>query len=161
MFYHTTQGWSRRSARQNREEKELLVRSGKSHGVLVYDDEDEQPIGWCQFGRKEELPRVDGKRGYTPVAKNAWRVTCLFISIGHRRMGFAELAVKESVEAMKKMGVRTIEAYPVEGRRAASFLWSGTPEQNIVVQLAFTITPRNGGPSVEIVKLYRPTFVPG
>lgn len=55
-------------------------------------------------------------------------MTCLFISRGHRRMGFAELAVKESVEAMKKLGVRTIEAYPVEGKRASSFLWSGTPE---------------------------------
>ncbi len=38
-------------------------------------------------------------------------------------------------------------------------LWSGTPEQNIVVKLTFTLTPRNGSPPVEVVKIYKPTFV--
>jgi hypothetical protein len=37
--------------------------------------------------------------------------------------------------------------------------WTGTPEANIVVKVSFTITPNNGAPPVEVVKLYKPTFV--
>jgi hypothetical protein len=126
VFFHNEGSFNAQAYDRNRATKRALVGDGKAHGTIVLCGND--PVGWCQFGPKEELPRVDGKRGYTSVAKNAWRVTCLYISRGHRRMGFAELAVKESVKAMKKLGVRTIEAYPVEGKRAASFLWSGTPE---------------------------------
>lgn len=39
-------------------------------------------------------------------------------------------------------------------------LWSGIPEQNIVARIAFTVTPNNGSPPVEVVKIYKPTFVP-
>lgn len=38
--------------------------------------------------------------------------------------------------------------------------WSGIPEQNIVVRVKFTVSPTNGSPPVEVVKLYKPTFVP-
>jgi hypothetical protein len=55
--------------------------------------------------------RIDHKKGYVPTAKDAWRVTCFFISRWHRRRGFAEFAVKESVDAMKKLGVRGVEAF--------------------------------------------------
>ena len=39
--------------------------------------------------------------------------------------------------------------------------WSGTPEDRIVVKVSFTITPKNGAPPVEVVQIYRPTFVNG
>ncbi len=129
MYYHTTQGWSRRSARQNREEKEHLVRAGKSHGVLVYDDDTEQPVGWCQFGPREELPRIERKRGYKDTGEDSlWRVTCFFIDKEHRRMGVAREALRAALEVMKRMGAKTVEAYPLEGRERypSSFLWAGT-----------------------------------
>lgn len=37
--------------------------------------------------------------------------------------------------------------------------WSGTPETNIVEQITFTLSPKNGSPPVEIVKYYKPTFI--
>lgn len=37
--------------------------------------------------------------------------------------------------------------------------WTGTPEGNIVLQISFTVTPNNGSPPVDVVKIYRPTFV--
>lgn len=37
--------------------------------------------------------------------------------------------------------------------------WTGTPETNIVEQIAFTVNPKNGSPPVDIVKIYMPTFV--
>ena len=46
----------------NRKVKETLVKQGRSHAALVYDGE--TPIGWCQYGPKEELPRDDAGRNY-------------------------------------------------------------------------------------------------
>ena len=125
MFYHKPGSFDSRSYAKNRSAKLALVGRGKAHGTIVRCGRD--PVGWCQFGPREELPRVDRKKGYVPTAEDAWRITCLFISRGHRKLGFAELAVKESVMAMRELGVRKVEAYPVEGKLSASFLWSGTP----------------------------------
>src|SRR5438874_3693734 len=41
----------------NRKDKEALVRQGRSHAILVYDEE--TPVGWCQYGLRDELPRID------------------------------------------------------------------------------------------------------
>jgi GNAT superfamily N-acetyltransferase len=98
---------------------------GEAHGIIVYCGED--PVGWCQFGPKEELLRIDRMRGYKPTARDPWRITCLFIAPGHRRKGLAAYAIAESVRAMWKAGAEAIEAYPVEGERSASLLWMGTP----------------------------------
>jgi hypothetical protein len=38
----------------NRRDKAKLVREGRSHAILVYDGQ--MPVGWCQYGPREELP---------------------------------------------------------------------------------------------------------
>lgn len=125
MFFHKPGNFEAKAYTQNKESKHALVDQGKAHGTIVYCGDD--PVGWCQFGPREELPRIDHKRGYEPTFSDPWRITCLFIAPGHRRSGFAGLAVKESVRAMKKLKARAIEAYPVGGKLSATFLWSGTP----------------------------------
>lgn len=125
MFYHKPGMFDSKAYEANREAKRLLTSQGKAHGTLVLCGRD--PVGWCQFGPKEELPRIDRKRGYKPTTPDAWRITCLYIAPGHRRAGLAAYAVRESVRAMRKTGVKAVEAYPVEGRRSAALLWSGTP----------------------------------
>jgi len=126
MFFHLSGGFDSKAYARNRQAKHELVKQGTAHGTIVYCGG--RPVGSCQFGPREELPRIDGKRGYKPTSVEAWRITCLFISRGHRRMGFANLAVTSSIVEMKKLGVQRVEAYPVEGKLAASFLWSGTPD---------------------------------
>lgn len=125
MFFHKPGGFDSKAYEKNREAKRTLVQEGSAHGTLVYCGAD--PVGWCQFGPKEELRRIDRKRGYFPTAENPWRITCIFIAPGHRRSGFAKLAVAESVKAMGRLRVGTVEAYPVEGESSATFLWAGTP----------------------------------
>jgi len=146
MYYHTTRGWSGRSARQNREEKELLVRAGKSHGVLVYDGDTEQPVGWCQFGPREELPRIERKRGYKDTGEDSlWRVTCFFIDKDHRKRGVAREALRAALEVMERRGAKTVEAYPLETTRerySSSFLWAGT--KHLFSQFGFRQTRRLG-----------------
>lgn len=125
MFFHRPGHFQAKAYKANREAKRTLVEEGKAHGTLVYCGE--EPVGWCQFGPREELGRIDRKRGYSPTTENPWRITCLYVAPGHRRSGLARIAVSESVRAMKKLRVNTIEAYPVEGESSSTFLWAGTP----------------------------------
>jgi len=125
MYFHKPGSFEAGAYESNRKEKRSLVERGHAHGTIVYCGG--EPVGWCQFGPKEELARIDKKRGYVPSDLDPWRITCLFIAAGHRKQGFAELGVSDSINAMKKLGATTIEAYPVEGEANARFLWSGTP----------------------------------
>jgi GNAT superfamily N-acetyltransferase len=126
MFYHKIGKFDSKAFAENREAKRKLTVEGRTHGTIVFCGSD--PVGWCQYGPKEELPRIDKKRGYRTTSLDTWRITCLFIAPGHRRSGLATYAVKESVRAIKKERVRAVEAYPVEGERSATLLWSGTPK---------------------------------
>jgi len=46
---------------RNRRDKKTLVKQGQSHGILVYAHG--EPVGWCQFGPSQELPRIDNNLG--------------------------------------------------------------------------------------------------
>jgi len=125
MFFHKPGEFDSRAYSKNKEAKEALVRRGDAHGTIVYCGDD--PVGWCQFGPREELPRIDRKRGYAATAPDPWRVTCLFVAPDHRRSGVATFAVAESLKYMRKLKAKVVEAYPVEGEKSATFLWMGTP----------------------------------
>lgn len=125
MFYHQETPFDSKAYARNRTAKRKQVTSGKAHGTIVFCGD--EPVGWCQFGPKDELPRIDARKNYVPTARGAWRVTCFFVDRAHRRKGFSEYALRESIAVMKGLKVKNIEAYPVEGRRTATDLWSGTP----------------------------------
>jgi GNAT superfamily N-acetyltransferase len=125
MFFHRTGDFDAKAYERNKDAKESLAREGKAHGTIVYCGD--QPVGWCQFGPRVELPRIDRKRKYVPTAPDPWRITCLFVAPGHRKSGVAKFAVRESVKYMKQLKAKVVEAYPVEGERSATLLWMGTP----------------------------------
>ena len=125
MFFHSPGSFDARANEKNRAAKRALVKRGAAHGTIVYCGDD--PVGWCQFGPKQELGRIDRKRGYLPSSDHPWRITCLFTAPGHRRSGLARFAVAESVKAMEKLGAEAVEAYPVEGESSSPFLWAGPP----------------------------------
>jgi hypothetical protein len=59
--------------------KEELVRAGRAHAALVFD-EDDLAQGWCQYGSPEEL----GLKHHREYAKNPpprarWRIACIFV----------------------------------------------------------------------------------
>ena len=69
--------------------KEELVRAGRAHAALVFD-EDDLAQGWCQYGSPEEL----GLKHHREYAKNPpprarWRIACIFVDKGHRGRGVA------------------------------------------------------------------------
>ena len=124
MHFHRPRGlpknkWLRaraeRGARNRREKRELVGR-GCSHGILVYTDGG--PVGWCQYGPREELPRIDNSRKYQGLApegatERLWRITCFAVLKKYRKRGVASAALKAALEAIRNKGGGLVEAYPI------------------------------------------------
>jgi ribosomal protein S18 acetylase RimI-like enzyme len=120
--------------RINRREKEKFVKEGWAHAALVYDGP--TPVGWCQYGPKEELPRIDAGRFYRKAAPppgpdRLWRITCFFVDRKYRRRGVARAALSAALASIKRQGGGMVEAYPVVSIKMAAapeWLWFGTPD---------------------------------
>ncbi len=141
MFYHQQGSFplgGQGHANRNRREKQTLVSQGRSHGIIVYSDG--IPVGWCQFGTRRELPRLDASRSYQNQGphegkRNLWRITCFFVDREIRGKGVAKFALKAAIASIRKRGGGVVEAYPLDtlqdlprktAKGKASFLWSGT-----------------------------------
>ena len=101
---------------RNRREKRELVERGRAHGILVYAND--EPVGWCQYGPREELPRIDSSRNYRGLASEhrsilPWRIACFVVDRKHRRRGVATVALRAALESIKKKGGGLVEAYPL------------------------------------------------
>ena len=119
--------------RINRRDKAAFVREGHSHAILVYDGR--TPVGWCQYGPADELPRIDAGRGYHKVGRptgseRLWRITCFFVDRKHRGKGIATIALEAALRSIEKRGGGIVEAFPVVSERMAAvpeWRWFGTP----------------------------------
>jgi GNAT superfamily N-acetyltransferase len=101
---------------RNRREKRELVERGRSHGILVYAKR--EPVGWCQYGPREELPRIDNSRNYRGLApesgkEKVWRITCFVVDKKHRKRGIASAALKATLTAIRSKGGGLVEAFPI------------------------------------------------
>lgn len=108
---------------RNRRQKRALVEQGAAHGVLVYSQG--VPVGWCQYGRREELPRIDNQRAYQGLAPQGgegfWRITCFAVLKPYRKRGVASVALDAAVEAIRRHGGGLVEAYPITHWLARAF----------------------------------------
>ncbi len=117
-------------AARNRREKRELVEKGCAHGVLIYAKG--EPVEWCQYGRRDELPRIDNSPKYRKLAledgtDKLWRITCFVVDKKYRRRGVASAALKAALEAIRNKGGSLLEAYPVSKTdQGSNYLYSGT-----------------------------------
>jgi GNAT superfamily N-acetyltransferase len=99
----------------NRQGKKALVQQGRSHGILVYAEG--EPVGWCQFGLSQDLPRMDSNPRYRKVLAGTdrarWRITCFVVQKKFRRRGVTRTALKAALSAIQNEGGGLVEAYPV------------------------------------------------
>ena len=132
MFYHregpTGPLQSKTRQDSNRRDHHALLLQGRAHGILAYRKG--APIGWCQFGRREELPRVERGRKYRSLADSLgqppkWRITCFFVDRPFRRTGVAKFALHAALEAIRRDGGGIVEAYPAT-RGGAVATWFGS-----------------------------------
>jgi len=124
MHFHRPCGlpkseWLRTRAERgarNKRQKKALVDQGCAHGILVYAEG--EPVGWCQYGPSEELPRIDNSRKYPTLAREIrgqklWRITCFAVLKQYRDRGVASAALKAALEAIEKKGGGIVEGYPI------------------------------------------------
>ncbi len=157
MYYHrehVTPGKTiEEKTENNHREKEALVKSGKSRGVLIYADN--SLVGSCQYGTREELPRPDHGRVYKTLERVAggsplWRITCFFVDRDYRRRGVASILLRETLSRIKEGGGGTVEAYPVTHWNAYSVWFGSLP---MYQQVGFEVVAKLGRSNV-LVRRY-------
>jgi ribosomal protein S18 acetylase RimI-like enzyme len=120
--------WEKRVLK-NRSDKKNLIKRGLAHGILVYYNG--EAIGWCQYGEKKELPRIDSGRNYKkltladPTQRKLWRITCFFVDKAHRRKGVSQIALRAALKSIKQKGGGIVESYPATNMRAVA-IWFGS-----------------------------------
>lgn len=130
MFYHKAGTFQTKGhGPANKRAKKQLVRDRKSHGIVVYRDD--TPVGWCQYGLKKELPRIDASSKYKSLGlennEKLWRVTCFFVDRHNRRRGIGRFALNAALDSIKKKGGGIVEAYPSKKPgQGTSLMWPGT-----------------------------------
>ena len=94
------------TAALNRERKLERVRAGTAHAALVFEGDD--CIGWCQFGRPDELPRIKNRAAYEQgrTTPPDWRIACCYVGKGHRRQGVAAAALAGALDLIARSGRR-------------------------------------------------------
>jgi GNAT superfamily N-acetyltransferase len=121
----------RRGVSDPRTLKEQLVRAGRAHAALVFD-EDGLAQGWCQYGSPYELELKYGREyRRDPPREARWRITCIFVDKRHRGQGIARAALEGALAEVAAAGGGLVEAIPetTAGRDAQSrFLFSATVE---------------------------------
>ena len=111
--------------------KEQLVRAGRAHAALVFDEEGIAQ-GWCQYGSPEELG-LKHNREYAkdPPPPARWRITCIFVDKRHRGQGIARAALAGALAQIATADGGLVEAVSevTTGREARDrFLFSATVE---------------------------------
>lgn len=117
---------------RNVRDKRKLVKEDRAHAAIVYDGS--KPVGWCQYGVADELPRIDAMRNYKKLGppqgpERLWRITCFFVDKDHRGMGVAKAGLRSALESIKKKGGGVVEAYPVVSKKMLAvpeWKWFGT-----------------------------------
>lgn len=126
LGFHPDGGRKWGSVAEKRERKRELVLAGEAHAALVFEGDD--CVGWCQFGRPDELPRIKSRAAYDKGATTPpdWRIACHFVGKGHRRQGVASAALAGALELIAGLGGGTVEGYPeAAGAVPAGFLYNG------------------------------------
>ncbi len=121
--------WEESKGERNRRAFRGLVLGGKVFGVLAFADE--EPVGWCCVGPREDFPRLERTRALaTAWTKTTWSVTCFYIKSAWRRKGLASAMLKEAVTVARSNGAKELEGYPVRpytDNIPGAFAWTGIP----------------------------------
>jgi ribosomal protein S18 acetylase RimI-like enzyme len=89
-------------------------------------------VGWCQYGRRGELPRLDHSRNYQSLSpkdenEKLWRITCFVVDKNYRKSGVASTALKAALESIRKKGGGLVEAIPVRKTdQGPGYMYTGT-----------------------------------
>ena len=96
-------------------------------GMLAYVDG--RVAGWCGFGPRLRLPRLERSRTIPKVDDEpVWSILCFLVVPGFRRRGIAAALLDGVVAFARRSGAPGVEAYPIDpegGRVDVSFGYVG------------------------------------
>ena len=96
-------------------------------GVVTYRDG--TPVGWCNIGPRQDIPRLAASKLIRPVDDVAvWSIICVVVRGGHRKQGVVGHLIRGAVEWARANGAPAVEAYPVDppGRMDLTMAFVGT-----------------------------------
>jgi GNAT superfamily N-acetyltransferase len=102
---------------------------GRAAGLIAYDEDG--PIGWVSFDRREAYGRLSSSKLLRPVDDQpVWSVVCFVVAARARRRGVAGRLLDAAVAYARAHGATRLEAYPVDtaggATRPSAELWRGT-----------------------------------
>ena len=122
-----------------------LLKQGRVQGALAVAED--KPVGWCNFGPREDFPRLGRSRVLSyRAAPETWSVNCFFIAAGWRKRGVAGALLKAAMATAFQRGAKVLEAYPTPQKTgqplAAAFAWTGT--RSLFAKAGFKPSADNG-----------------
>jgi GNAT superfamily N-acetyltransferase len=107
-----------------------LVLSSAAKGVIAFSGD--EPIGWCNFGPREDYQRLVASRVLQRASKaKRWSIACFYVRTGWRRKGIAQLLLERATTEAFRLGAEEVEGYPKtygsDGNSPAAFVWTGLP----------------------------------
>lgn len=102
------QGWSQRTAAQNRTLREALWQAGEYHGFVFYLDG--AAIGWCRVGPASVWPKLVHERRIDEVSSHAF--TCFGLAPAYCRQGHTHHFLDLVLAALRAAEVRRALAAP-------------------------------------------------
>lgn len=96
-------------------------------GVVTYRDG--TPVGWCNIGPRQDIPRLAASKLIRPVDDvPVSSIICVVVRGGHRKQGVVAHLIQGAVEWARANGAPAVEAYPVDppGRMDLTMAFVGT-----------------------------------
>lgn len=126
MYWHfegSNEDWGSADKAALRAAKEARIGAAGDTGMLLY--EDQEPVGWCQFGPRERFPKLLALRRPPEGPPDLWCINCFLVVPGKRRQGYARVLLAVSLEHLQRLGVKEVEAYPKAGAHPDGEVWTG------------------------------------
>jgi GNAT superfamily N-acetyltransferase len=119
----TWDGFSARTAEENRTLRAELFRRGEFDGYVAYAGG--EPVGWCQVGPRDRLAKLVAQYALPPDPA-CFAITCFLVIPPARRRGVARAMLAAVLADLRARGVARVEAYPrAEATTDPLDLWTG------------------------------------
>lgn len=103
-----------------------LVAKNNIPGILAYLNS--EPVGWCSFSERTNLPRLSNSRILKAVDdKPILSIICFFIKREFRNKGISTQMLTHIEKIARKKKIKVLEGYPVDtsAKYPDAFAWTG------------------------------------
>lgn len=120
-----------------------VVCNGPAPGLVAFVEE--VAVGWCQLTPRDSLPWLDQVKQLKRVDDlPVWSISCFYIRKGYRRRGITKALIEAAIDAAKKAGATTLEAYPLDAELTPSS--SSTGYASTFLRAGFKTVARHVSP---------------